>query len=211
MRSVTAIILYRKVRFQENSDIDFHEQGQSGRLKRTQKVLNFAKMKTPILPEFRVRRAAVADAPILARHRCEMWLAMHDLRPEGYDAMYRQCVRYFGEAVVDQSYQGWLVTDEAGKVVAGGGLLLRRIAPFPLENGLSCPSEKQAHILNMFTETECRRYGLAKLLMDTMLRWCQEEKVGHVTLNASSAGKPLYEKLGFAEVKNFMKWNGELP
>ena len=37
----------------------------------------------------------------------------------------------------------------------------------------------QAHILNMFTETEYRRYGLAKLLMDTMLRWCEEEKFGH--------------------------------
>ncbi len=168
-------------------------------------------MKTEILPEFQARRATVADALTLARHRCEMWLAMHDLRSEGYDEMYAQCVRYFEEAVADRSYVGWLITNQLGKIVAGGGLLLRRIAPFPLENGLGCPSEMQAHILNMFTETEYRRYGLAKLLMDTMLRWCEEEKVGHVTLNASSAGKPLYEKMGFVEVQNFMKWNAAKP
>ncbi len=166
-------------------------------------------METDILAQFGVRRATVADAQTLARHRCEMWLAMNDLLPEGYEAMYVQCVRYFEEAVADLSYQGWLVTDESDRIVAGGGLLLRRIAPFPLENGLTCPLEMQAHILNMFTEAEYRRFGLAKLLMTTILHWCKEENIGHVTLNASSVGKPLYEKLGFAEVKNFMKWNGE--
>ena len=168
-------------------------------------------MKADPQTEFSIRRATVADAPVLALHRCEMWLAMNDLLPEGYDEMYAQCVRYFAEAVADGTYVGWLVTDESGKAVAGGGLLLRRIAPFPLENGRTCPSEKQAHILNMFTEPAYRRYGLAQMLMDTMLRWCEEEKVGHVTLNASSVGKPLYQKLGFAEVQNFMKWNGHKP
>ena len=175
------------------------------------KVWYFAKMKTETPPVFRIRSATVADAQILARHRCEMWLAMNDLRPEGYDDMHAQCVRYFEAAVAEQAYAGWLIMTESDIVVAGGGLLLRRIAPFPLENGLTCPSERQAHILNMFTEIEYRRYGLAKLLVDTMLRWCMEQSVSQVTLNASSAGKPLYEKLGFAEVKNFMKWNGELP
>ncbi|MPR34589.1 GNAT family N-acetyltransferase [Salmonirosea aquatica] len=162
-------------------------------------------------PTFTIRRAAPADAPVLAKHRCEMWLAMNDLLPEGYAAMYEQCVEYFEEAVRDESYLGWLVAIESGEVVAGGGLLLRRIAPYPMANGLTCPSEKQAHILNMFTEVGYRRYGLANLLMKTLLRWCEEQGVGSVTLNASEAGKPLYEKLGFAEVKNFMKWNGKMP
>ncbi|WP_373515138.1 GNAT family N-acetyltransferase [Persicitalea sp.] len=168
-------------------------------------------MKTEIPSEFHIRRATVADAKVLARHRCEMWLAMNDLLPEGYHQMYEQCIQYFEETVADKSYQGWLIVDASGKIVAGGGLLLRRIAPYPLENGLSCSSEMQAHILNMFTEIDYRCYGLAKSLMDTMLHWCEEEKVGHVTLNASSVGKPLYQKLGFGEVKNFMKWNGRQP
>lgn len=166
-------------------------------------------MKPEAPPLFSIRLATMADAPVLARHRCEMWLAMNDLLPEGYEAMYGQCARYFEDAVQDNSYRGWLVTTGTGEVVAGGGLLLRRIAPFPMADGWSCPSEKQAHILNMFTEVGYRRYGLAKLLMKTMLRWCQEESIGSVTLNASGAGKPLYEQLGFAEVTNFMKWNGE--
>ena len=167
-------------------------------------------MKPEVSPTFTLRPATVADSGIIARHRCEMWLAMNDLLPEGYQAMYEQCVRYFEEAVENDTYLGWLIANESGEVVAGGGLLLRRIAPFPMANGLACPSEKQAHILNMYTEPGYRRYGPAKLLMKTMLHWCKEEGIGSVTLNASSAGKPLYEKLGFAEVKNFLKWNGEM-
>ena len=61
----------------------------------------------------------------------------------------------------------------------------------------------------MFTEVDYRQYGLAKLLIQTILNWCTQQGVGSVTLNASSAGKPLYEKAGFTEVKNFMKWTGE--
>lgn len=160
---------------------------------------------------FSIRLATLADVPVLARHRCEMWLAMNDLLPEGYDAMYEQCVRYFKEAVEEHSYVGWLVTINSGEVVAGGGLLLRRIAPFPMANGLTCPSEKQAHILNMFTEMDYRQHGLARLLLKAILNWCAEQAIGLITLNASSAGKPLYETVGFTEVRNYMKWNQETP
>ncbi len=50
-------------------------------------------MGTDTLPEFVIRRATPADAQTLARHRCEMWLAMNDLLAEGYEEMYIQCVR----------------------------------------------------------------------------------------------------------------------
>jgi GNAT superfamily N-acetyltransferase len=160
------------------------------------------------MPDFEIRRATAADAPVLARHRCEMWLAMDDLSPEGYADMYDQCVSYFKEATHEGDYQGWLVATEAGEVVAGGGFLLRRIAPFPGKDKRVCTSEKQAHILNIFTEPGYRRFGLARRLVETMLAWCEAEGVGSVTLNASGEGKPLYEKLNFSEVSNFMKWNG---
>lgn len=161
------------------------------------------------MPEFTLRRATVCDAAILARHRCEMWLAMDDLSFEGYEEMYAQCVSYFEEATREGSYLGWLATTDTGEVVAGGGFLLRRIAPFPNREKRVCPSEKQAHILNIFTEPGYRRFGLARQLVEIMLSWCEAEGVGSVTLNASGEGKPLYEKLNFLTVDNFMKWNGK--
>ena len=163
-------------------------------------------MNSPSKDLYTLRRATAQDAATLARHRCDMWLAMQDLKPESYEAMYRQCVGYFQEAVPRGEYHGWLACTDAGEIVAGGGLLLRRIAPFPDANGNLCPSEQQAHILNVFTEPAHRGNGLARRLMETILAWCKAENIGSVTLNASSDGKPLYQKLHFAEVPNFMKW-----
>ncbi|TDB59842.1 GNAT family N-acetyltransferase [Arundinibacter roseus] len=156
---------------------------------------------------FTIRQATVADAPTLAQHRADMWLAMNDLSPEGYDEMYRQSVSYFEEAVADASFVGWLAEAESGEIIAGGGLLLRRIAPFPGADKRVCHSEKQAHILNVYTEPAYRGRGLANSLMHHMMAWCEAQQIALVTLNASTAGKPMYEKLGFEEVRNYMKWN----
>ncbi|HEV7347966.1 GNAT family N-acetyltransferase [Telluribacter sp.] len=161
--------------------------------------------------DFEIRRATVQDVEAVSRHRSQMWLAMKDISPESYDSMYRQSQDYFREAIPAGTYIGWvLVPLRAQETIAGGGgLLLRCIPPFPDSQGGVCPSDKQAHILNVYVEEEYRRLGLAKYLMETILDWCRQEGVGSVTLNASSVGKPLYEQLNFTEVRNFMKWKME--
>lgn len=154
-----------------------------------------------------IRMAEVRDAEILARHRAEMWLAMGDLQPVAYDKMKEQSFAYFKEEI-QKDYIGWVVEEQEGKqaeIIAGGGLLLRRISPFPDEQGMVSESEKQAHVLNVFVEEGCRGQGLARFIMTTILEWCSKENVKSITLNASAEGKPLYEKLGFADVKSFMR------
>lgn len=165
----------------------------------------------PSRSDFVIRHATVLDAEALSRHRSQMWLAMKDIRPESYDEMYQLGIGYFREAVPDGSYLGWVVApaSEPDNIVGGGGLLLRRVAPFPDGRGGVCKSDKQAHILNVFVEPQYRRLGLARFIMETILDWCRQEEIGSVTLNASSAGRPLYEQLDFTEVRNFMKWKSD--
>jgi GNAT superfamily N-acetyltransferase len=154
-----------------------------------------------------IRMAEARDAETLARHRAEMWLAMGDMRPEAYDKMREQSLAYFKEEV-RKGYVGWVVEEQNGEsyhIIGGGGLLLRRISPFPDDQGMVCNSEKQAHVLNVFVEKEYRGAGLARLIMTTILDWCQQEDIKSITLNASAEGKPLYEKLGFVDVQNFMR------
>ena len=52
-------------------------------------------------------------------------------------------------------------------------------------------------ILNMYTEPEFRRRGLARMLMEKMIAWCREQGYNTVSLHASDKGRPLYEALGF--------------
>lgn len=154
-----------------------------------------------------IRIAEARDAEILARHRAEMWLAMGQMKPEAYQEMIKQSIVYFSEEV-QKDYRGWVVEVQVGskaQIVAGGGLLLRRISPFPDDEGWVSTSEKQAHVLNVFVEEDYRGQGMARLIMTTILDWCAQENIKSITLNASEDGKPLYEKLGFADVRNFMR------
>jgi GNAT superfamily N-acetyltransferase len=98
-------------------------------------------------------------------------------------------------------YVGWLV-ERGGAVVAGGGMLIRESSPFP-----GCYRVgRWGHVVNVYTDSAHRRLGLARRLMQTMLDWCEQNAIDHVTLAASEEGRPLYEALGFTAT-NDMKLN----
>jgi predicted GNAT family acetyltransferase len=52
-------------------------------------------------------------------------------------------------------------------------------------------------IINVYTEPEARRQGLARRLMSLMIQWLKEQGFKSVVLHASDAGRHLYEELGF--------------
>jgi GNAT superfamily N-acetyltransferase len=56
---------------------------------------------------------------------------------------------------------------------------------------------RRATILNVYTDPEYRRRGVARQLMETMIDWCKREGLARVNLRASDTGRHLYESLGF--------------
>ncbi|MBA3762926.1 MAG: GNAT family N-acetyltransferase [Chthoniobacterales bacterium] len=52
-------------------------------------------------------------------------------------------------------------------------------------------------VLNVFTEPEWRRRGVAGLLMQRIINWSRDAGLDGLTLHAADAGRTLYEKLGF--------------
>lgn len=59
-------------------------------------------------------------------------------------------------------------------------------------------------ILNVYTEPEFRKQGIARQIMLTILAWVKEQSLRSVNLHASKQGRHLYEKLGF-EATNEMR------
>ena len=57
---------------------------------------------------FTVRTATVADAPILARHRAEMFRDMGVLPEHLLDVLVDASRRYFEEAIPSGEYVGWV-------------------------------------------------------------------------------------------------------
>ena len=66
------------------------------------------------------------------------------------------------------------------------------------------PCIQRAVILNVYTEPEFRKRGIARQVMLTILAWVKERGFRAVNLHASAEGRHLYEKLGF-EATNEMR------
>jgi GNAT superfamily N-acetyltransferase len=107
-------------------------------------------------------------------------------------AMMRSADPYFAEGFRDGTYQGWFFENASGLVVAGAGVTVIRYHPGPRD-----PAPRRAWVVNVYTEIEYRRRGLARRLMQELVACCRAEGFRSVYLHASEAGRPLYESMGF--------------
>jgi GNAT superfamily N-acetyltransferase len=57
----------------------------------------------------------------------------------------------------------------------------------------------------MYTEKGYRNQKYAQKIVARVVTYCQENGIKRVVLNASDAGKPIYEKLGFVSSPQTMK------
>jgi GNAT superfamily N-acetyltransferase len=141
------------------------------------------------MPGYRVRPATLADVDVLAHHRIGMFADMGTPLDASVEGAFR---RWLAEMMPEGIYQAWLVETDAGDIVAGGGMTILPWppGPHPLTNRI-------AFVYNVYTERSHRRRGLARRIMETIHEWCRANRIGTVLLNASQAGQPLYESMGY--------------
>jgi ribosomal protein S18 acetylase RimI-like enzyme len=150
--------------------------------------------KIGVMTHYRIRRAEVSDAPIVAHHRVEMFKEMGEL-PAGAVAPVESTSRArLVEELASGEYRGWLA--EAGReVVAGAGALLHKYYP----SAANPNGRPTAYILNVYTEPAHRRQGLARRLILEILEWCRAHDIPRASLHASLSGRSVYAQLGFIE------------
>jgi GNAT superfamily N-acetyltransferase len=157
---------------------------------------------------FSIRRARVEDAPVIAWHRARMFQDMGTLPPAAFDDFVTESRLWTERALERGEYFGWLGTPKSdpGAVVGGAGVQMRQVPPHPFQRPreIGFAKGKHAIVLNVFTESAWRRRGLARLLMEELLRWARTEQLDRLVLHATNDGRPLYEQLGF-EVTNEMR------
>jgi GNAT superfamily N-acetyltransferase len=139
-----------------------------------------------------IRQANVEDLAHLVHHRRAMFEEMGYGDPAVLAQVEKSSREYFSQALRIGGYKAWLAEDANARIVAGGGIVIADWPGYPGET-----LANRAWILNMYTEPEARRHGLAKKLLDVMLDWCRTNGFRTVSLHASPAGRPLYESVGF--------------
>ena len=112
--------------------------------------------------------------------------------PLALEAMLASAAPLLRRGLLDGTYRGWLVETAGAGIVAGGGVIILEFQSHPID-----PVPRRAWVVNMFTEPEHRRRGLARQLMETMTGWCRAEGMRQLYLHASEDGRALYESLEF--------------
>ena len=133
---------------------------------------------------------------------------------ELFESFRTKALDRLGKALVAGDYFGWLVSERNApqKIIAGAGVIMREVPPFPIrhKNGeITIAEGRQGLIVNVFTEPEWRRRGLAKLLMNTIIAWSREQNLDGLILHASDDGRALYEELGFIATTEMRLGGGE--
>ena len=147
-----------------------------------------------------IREGTVADIPEIARQRRRMCEDMNYSDDRTLSKMTVLTADYLRKAIPDGSFRSWLACDD-GRVVAGGAVV---ISPWPSHAyDLQC---RRVMILNVYTEPDYRRRGVARQVMETIIAWCKQQGFARVTLHASEQGRHLYESLGFVD-SNEMRLN----
>jgi len=147
---------------------------------------------------FRIRLATAADANTIAWHRACMFQDMGDVSADAFETLRSKARACIEEWLERGGYVGWLVStaDEPETIVGGAGVQLQPILPRPLSPS-AIGEGRQGTIVNVFTEPEWRRRGIAGLLIKEIIAWSRREHLDRLLLHASAEGRSLYERLGF--------------
>lgn len=109
--------------------------------------------------------------------------------------------KYYASALADGSHAGYLAFDGA-RFVAAGGISYYQVMP-TVHN----PTGLKAYIMNMYVRPAYRRRGIATHMLHLLAEDARARGVTAIALEATAAGRPLYEKFGFVPMENEM----ELP
>ena len=136
------------------------------------------------------------DIELLMSSRLEMLKEVNHL-PADYvydDDLVANCRKHFLEG--DQTT---VLALEDDKVVGCATICYMYIMPT-----FSHPTGKRAHLMNVYTATSHRRQGIAQRMLDILFKEAWKRGVTEISLDATDAGRPLYEKLGFVDSEECM-------
>lgn len=138
------------------------------------------------------------DIELLMQSRLKMLKVVNDL-PEDYmftDELISQSREYFKKA----NQTTILAIDE--KVVGCATICYIEMMPT-----FSHPTGKRAHLMNVYTNRQYRRQGIASQMLSILINEAKEKGVTEISLDATESGRELYKKYGFVESNECMVLN----
>lgn len=148
------------------------------------------------------KKATIEDIEILTKSRVEVLKAANQLADDvDMSEVEAQSYDYYKKALFDGTHTAYLVFD-GNRFIGAGGISYFRVVP-TYHNA----SGNKAYIMNMYTNPDYRRMGIAYKTLELLVADAREKGVKAISLEATNMGRPLYEKFGFVKMNDEM----ELP
>ena len=97
------------------------------------------------------------------------------------------------------SCRSWLI-ENGNQIVASGAITVVSLVPTPSDF-----SSKVAYLHSMYTEKAFRGKSFANRIVRKALEYCRANGIKRMFLNASEAGRPIYERIGFSSWPEMMR------
>lgn len=147
------------------------------------------------------RRATVEDIDVLVSMRMAMRAEREERACPLDIAEFESGTReFFLRSMPGGDFIVWLAV-EGDSVAGNAGLCLHRVPPT-----YGNPSGKIAYLVNMYVVPGYRGLGVATRLLELLVEEAERLGCGRAVLNASKAGRPVYEKFGFTDVPGEMEY-----
>jgi len=145
--------------------------------------------------EIELKKVGIEHLKILVDLRIEF---IKDIHPEIdlklLEKIKKTTFTYFNELINNNSYIGFMGTNENSENVCTAGLLIYYLPPLNNEN-----YRKIGHVLNFYTKPAYRKKGIGLKLMNFIKNTAKDEKINRLVLNSTKMGFPIYKKAGFIE------------
>ena len=150
------------------------------------------------------RKATIDDIPILLNLRMKLLSSVNGKgENETWEIVEEQVVQYYREALSTEEHIAYLAFD-GDRCIATGGICFYRVLP-TYHN----PNGKKSYVINMYTEPEYRRKGIATKILDFLIDDSERKEAYYISLEATNEGRPVYEKYGFGLLKSEMQYKNE--
>ncbi len=150
--------------------------------------------------EYIYKKATIDDLDILTETRIIVLRSANKLGDDvDMSQVKRNTCEYYRTALQNGSHTAYLIFDNDIFVGAGG------ISYFQVMPTYNNPTGKKAYIMNMYTNPEYRRKGLAMKTLDLLVADAKRKGVTAISLEATNMGRPLYEKYGFVRMSDEME------
>ena len=145
-------------------------------------------------------KASETDIDILTDIRIKVLIAANKLDSDIDMGLVRnETYQYYMERIKQDTCVIYLaLLDDC--IVGTGGICFYRVMPT-----YNNPYGKKAYIMNMYTEPEYRKKGIALRMLEYLVEEAKKKHAMEITLEATDMGKNLYTKYGFDIMENEMR------